>query len=390
MAKGVQPAQNVVALSSQPINDDKSLLSTHGQTATFEESFEKTGKKMICVFGPLKSFFYYAGDRSISWTKLMNSFDTSSISEWNINTPYCVALSPFGAEYFAYSSYSTGVSWRFLEVPITLWPKKSFRKRNLYKKFEILRENHQRLKRWLDENVVTEEDVKTCKVAFGPGLRYMAWKPQGAKWIGYNLPVAFTEEMNSRQLQAGGEEGGKSFPLELVTFGVGNAWAAIWSDGSDSIDLDGHYTKLSDCLRHRGGEALLYISLSHSEGDTWFLRFKSPKQYCSASPRKRQIIVDDWKAQTLDYSKKHAVDVTMTTSLSSGGGQEEESSRHIITPEMADQAAMHKLLVEAQESERNAEKAALLSIESSKTSIDASHIAIVAGGVALLSACTVM
>jgi hypothetical protein len=227
----------------------KKELPAIGVSKTLQEVFETTSKLTICAFGPQTSFFFYGGDENISWvhsykqSEYPQAVSGVAISSWLIKTPYHVALSPHGAGYFAYASHQEGIVWRFIDIPASTRPKK----RKLRVKFDATVVAYARLKNWLVENVSSADDMKRARVVFGPEGRYMAWKPDGS-WIGNDLPVDLRSELDTRRSASG-----KVVLPTLVTFGCGNAWAAIWSDGSHSINLDKRFETLDKILKQNPG-----------------------------------------------------------------------------------------------------------------------------------------
>lgn len=229
---------------------------------TIKEMFESTSCKTICAFGDGLSCFYYAGDPSMPWRYLRSRVNESSsisaevVARWKISTPHCVALGPLGAGYFSYTSSTVGEAWCFLQAPPTRRPKK--RKRKLYKYSNEVSGAHERLKEWLNDNIFTADDIRSAKVAFGPGARFMAWKLEGTKWIGNNLPSGLTSQLGTRMVQT---KGASALP-RLVAFGTGESWAAVWKDGSHSIDLNNKYTALSKVLEERLGDKIVVMTSS--------------------------------------------------------------------------------------------------------------------------------
>lgn len=165
-----------------------------------------------------------------------------AVDESSIGTPLCVSISSLGATYIAYESAENGVGWRFRPVAESMRPDKSWGpgwETTSLVGFNRVRESEQSLKEWLEENVVTAEDIRTTRVALGPWGRHFAWTSTSGgaySWTAWGYPELFIAEIR---------EG--LYP-EAVTFGSGKSWAVVWSDGSHSIDLDDKYPELSQVL----------------------------------------------------------------------------------------------------------------------------------------------
>lgn len=217
---------------------------------TIEEAFNSLSCRAICTFGFGSSCFYYAGDRCNSWKYLADKknpllgITATAVKRMNMSTPHCVALSTLGAGYFAYTSPSAGVCWRFFSMPQEMRPK-TLGGRKGRKRFDDVQMAHKQLKKWLQENIVTENDIRTAKVVFGAGASFMAWKMDSNEWISNELPSSLTSELEQRRMHS---KGAKEMP-KLVTLGAGKSWAAVWSDGTHSIDLDNKYPTLSHSLK---------------------------------------------------------------------------------------------------------------------------------------------
>jgi hypothetical protein len=124
-----------------------------------------------------------------------------------------------------------------------------------------------------------------------------------------------------------------------------------------------------------------------------YLRTKSSTatQRYRMTARRCGIVKNDWQTQILQWSGTLGTELTLT-SIEPG-----KHSMRIVTPQDATEAAAAKSAISsvqigntAQTSEQLAEQAALLSIESSKKSISASKVAVVAGVVATATLCSVM
>lgn len=386
----------------RPTDQTPSDETTARKPTALDALFDSTTKRMICAFGPRTSFFFYGGDPSISWTyqhidrQVPRTISGASVGKWNISTPYCVALSPSGAGYFAYKSPTTGISWCFMDVPMALRPRKMRRKS--YRAFEDMRDAHRRLKDWLKQNLVTAKDIETTKVVLGPGGRFMAWKKDGIQWIGNALPTGLSEELKSKE--------GKAFPT-VVTFGVGNAWAAIWNDGSSpSIDLDGNYTQVNEFLsqpllkdnlvvRESGNlwpktlsyslliHWMQFISLSSSDKSSYYVRSKPAnfRLLYNGSDQRRTLMGGNWRSQMLAWSKKLDQNLSLTYT-----GLDGEDRRDIITPETEAQAARVQSVNKAGESERIHTQTA----KAAQDKKDAEKLLVVGGALALAAVCTVM
>lgn len=220
---------------------------------TLESIARAAANDMVCAFGPETSFFYFPGETGLFW-RFVNETSTSpatipapTISALKISRPYEVALSPYAAGYLAYRCLTGEATWSFIPVREAARP----RKRKHRKAFYSAVEASKTLSSWLSQHVVNLDDIRNTKVRFGPAGRFMAWKPDGT-WIANDLPPRLQTELKNRN--CGTET--KKMP-RLVTFGIENAWAAIWDDGTHTVDLDGKYKRLDQPLQEFSGRGLL-------------------------------------------------------------------------------------------------------------------------------------
>lgn len=113
-----------------------------------------------------------------------------------------------------------------------------------------------KLKAWIDTHVTTATEFENSKVVFGPNLSFFARSGDDTIW--HNLPPDLEAQIISK--------GSQDPPVKpsLVTLGINGAWAAIWSDGSDSWHLATHYTKL-ELFLSKEGRAPITVSFIHPE-----------------------------------------------------------------------------------------------------------------------------
>lgn len=242
--------------NDKPVKIDEKHDSTTTKTTapTLEEAQKRCTQQTKCVFGSQNSFFFcYGGDGNSNWVyDEPQNVSVNTVRDWQISQPYEVALSPYGAGYFAFRSQGR-LAWHYIDISPSTRPKK----RKLRKRFDAVVEAYAKLKVWLRNNVITADDIKSTKVVFGPAARYMAWKSNGT-WISNDLPISLVTELHNRK------EGAKVDHLPRhITFGNGNAWAAIWKDDSHTIELDGKFANLAQLIKERS-KASIDVSLTQN------------------------------------------------------------------------------------------------------------------------------
>lgn len=145
--------------------------------------------------------------------------------------------------------------WNFIGISNSVRPKR----RKARKEFDRVKEDYARLNAWLMANVASVESMKITRLTFGPGARYLAWKPSG-QYIANDLPKGLSVEMERRK-----KESEKAVLPLRVTFGLGDAWAGIWNaDGSYMIELDGKYAKLKAYIEESNADTRIKVSYPRS------------------------------------------------------------------------------------------------------------------------------
>lgn len=162
-------------------------------------------------------------------------------------------MGPAGTGYFAYDrAGGAGARWRFF------LPNPNKKKNKAYTK----------LRGWLEANVLTEEDIRTARVVFGPAARYIAWTRTG-KWIANDLPAGFAAVWETRLASVDKDKTKGMMMPKVVAFGKGQSWAIVWADGSNSLHLEKGYAALREYLSRYAAERIvvrvIYLPISTIE-----------------------------------------------------------------------------------------------------------------------------
>lgn len=88
----------------------------------------------------------------------------------------------------------------------------------------------------MTKTITTKEEVQKFRIAFGPGATYFARSLKELKWN--DLPKALEKEM-----AAWTKSKGSDYLPTSVTFGLNNAWVAMWPDNMYRFDFAGQYVE---------------------------------------------------------------------------------------------------------------------------------------------------
>ncbi|KAF8190291.1 hypothetical protein K438DRAFT_1831740, partial [Mycena galopus ATCC 62051] len=121
-----------------------------------------------------------------------------------------------------------------------------------------------KLKTWILTHIATDSELQTACVVLGPQYSYFARSGNAMIW--HNLPSALETMIESKR-----SKDASCVPTQL-SLGWQGAWAAIWPDGTDGVDLLGHYTTLAESMK-KFDDPLSFITLNAFNPDEFISCF---------------------------------------------------------------------------------------------------------------------
>ncbi|KAJ7264077.1 hypothetical protein B0H12DRAFT_273111 [Mycena haematopus] len=106
---------------------------------------------------------------------------------------------------------------------------------------------------WMSSHIITDSEMQNAYVVFGPQYSYVAKSGNDIIW--HNLPSDLETMIQSKR---------STDPFctpTQITLGWRGAWAAIWPDGTNGMNLLGHYPVLEESPK-RFGQPLSFITLN--------------------------------------------------------------------------------------------------------------------------------
>ncbi|KUJ18907.1 uncharacterized protein LY89DRAFT_667957 [Mollisia scopiformis] len=142
-------------------------------------------------------------------------------------------------------------------------------------------------RRIFEEYSSSVEALSHVNVTFGPLGAYFCTVKDGLFYR--DIPPSLVSKLEAVEVEP-----------RQVALGRGNAWVAIWKDGTFSYNLGAHYSDLADALNERFNEnaEIAFIALNPYDNDSWFMvdcngfcswNFKNMKRDQIAEIRKRTL-----------------------------------------------------------------------------------------------------
>ncbi|KAJ6523106.1 hypothetical protein DFH09DRAFT_1096790 [Mycena vulgaris] len=175
----------------------------------------------------------------------------SAWTNLNIARVYGISLSDNHGFYLAYKTVD-GATMRVFECPKLdrRCPRFGKTSRDLWYSDQTALSN---LKIWVSSHLNTASELQNAYVVFGPQYSYVAKSANDIIW--HNLPSDLEILIQSKR-----SRDPSCLPTQ-VTLGWRGAWAAIWPDGTNDMNLVGHYPALAENMKN-SNQPLSFITLN--------------------------------------------------------------------------------------------------------------------------------
>ncbi|KAJ6489760.1 hypothetical protein C8R45DRAFT_991726 [Mycena sanguinolenta] len=248
---------------------DKSELKCDAETAPLDQhANSEFNPRLALAFGAHGSFFVENGE---SWmyhppSRIPTTITFAPRSAWadlKIAQVYGISLSDNHGFYLAYKT-GDGATMRVFVCPrqARRCPRFGKASRNLWHSNQTALSN---LKNWVSSHLNTDSELQNAYVVFGPQYSYVAKSANEILW--HNLPADLETLIQSKQ-----SKDPSCLPTQ-VTLGWRGAWAAIWPDGTNSMNLLEHYPTLEEHMVKNSDQSLSFITLSAFQPDQFISYF---------------------------------------------------------------------------------------------------------------------
>ncbi|KAJ6524950.1 hypothetical protein B0H19DRAFT_1276317 [Mycena capillaripes] len=236
---------------------DKSELKCDAEAAPLgPHANSELNPRLALAFGAHGSFFVENGK---SWmyeppSRILKKITFAPRSAWTslkIARVYGISLSDNHGFYLAYKT-GDGATIRVFVCPKLDRRCPRFRKtsRDLWYSHQTALSS---LKIWVSSHLNTASELQNAYVVFGPQYSYVAKSANEIIW--HNLPSDLETLIQSKR-----SRDPSCLPTQ-VTLGWRGAWAAIWPDGTNDMNLVGHYPALAESMKN-SNQPLSFITLN--------------------------------------------------------------------------------------------------------------------------------